>query len=104
MANKVEQADVALARCGNEIEDMMAQRDCARLRLAALQTPCVWREEDDGWYMTACKNAFSGMAGTYCPGCGHPIEVIPMTIQKHCPHCGRGPRLRPGVASHHLPV
>lgn len=52
---------------------MIAEKALAAL--AERDKPCVWRQEADGWYMTQCENAFADMQGTYCPGCGHPIEV-----------------------------
>ena len=48
--------------------------EAAEAALAERDKPCVWRQEADGWYMTQCENAFADMQGTYCPGCGHPIE------------------------------
>lgn len=58
------------------LQQLTALVDMAKQNaLAERYKTCVWREDNDKWYMTACGNAFAHMQGSYCPGCGHVIEV-----------------------------
>lgn len=73
-----ERALAAEAALATMIEQKEYFRQCWEATEAALaerDKPCVWKQDADKWYMTACENAFSDMQGSYCPGCGHPIEV-----------------------------
>lgn len=75
MRTRCASAEAALATMIEQKEYFRQCWEAAEAALAERDKPCVWMQEAGKWYMTACENAFSDMQGSYCPGCGHPIEV-----------------------------
>lgn len=67
---------------------IFARAETAEAALAALQTPCVWREQEDGSYWdTGCgeANCFEvdgplDNGYRFCPYCRHPIEVAKVEV------------------------
>ena len=60
-----------------ELEERLKDRD----EQADVREPCVWTENDSGWWETTCQNAFSLTDGTpedngmnFCPYCGNHLK------------------------------
>lgn len=76
---RAEAAEAALANCQHDLATMENKVDQANAALEAMRTPCVWRKEYGGWITGGCSNRPIVFAGgfSFCPYCGHPIEVQP---------------------------
>ena len=98
---ELEQAEAELEECENDLIDVAKQRDAAQAELtqyigwklsaqleaaraeqaeaalAALQTPCMWTVDGQGWFVSQCDGNLRRKNGKFCPACGHPVEVAP---------------------------
>lgn len=74
---RAETAEAALAQCQHERDTLANRLEQAEAALAALQTPCMWTVDGQGWFVSQCDGNLRRKNGKFCPACGHPVEVAP---------------------------